>query len=679
MNLRRQLLLVSLLTLMLPWAGCQFIRETESALRTTQQQMLAGTARAVADSLSRYPEDFPLRDDAETAAVRNNNQLYGHQLQAEPAIDGYFSDWTIGEESLREMPGSDGAIRYAIGLRGSYLYLYVAVSDPHVVYADVSSMANADGPAYADRVELVSSNPPYLEERFSFAAEAPGPVVAYLQNSFGFSADATVRAYWQDVPAGYRLEARIPRSKLGTHLGLVVQNTSNATDIGVRNSSYSTTSPGEFVSVSPELGRVASELVQQGMRLIVTDPSGWRIASAGNVETSSRQLAQGVSRWLRYAYDAVVESGTRVALAEPDASGREQQDYVVSALAGNPDTAWFRSKDSSRAIVAVSEPVRSGSNIIGAVVLQQGTDAILSLTNKGLARLMNVTLVSMLLLAAGLLGYASWLSRRIQKLSDAAVDALAHDRLQTKLPSSGATDEIGKLSRSFSSVLAQLGDYNEYLRTLASKLSHEMRTPLAIVTSSLENLEQESLSESSAAYTARAKGGADRLRRILGAMSEANRVEELVKNAEMEEFNLGAVLKASATAYQDIYTTRRFEVDVANDNPNVHGSPELVIQMLDKLVDNAVSFSAEGDTIELGLHADGPALRLDVSNPGPALPETMRSQLFDSMVSVRAKRDDKHLGLGLYIARIIVAGHDGRIDARNIDGGVCFSVWFPCV
>ena len=41
MTLKRQLLLVSLLTLMLPWAGCQFIRETESALRSGQQQMLA--------------------------------------------------------------------------------------------------------------------------------------------------------------------------------------------------------------------------------------------------------------------------------------------------------------------------------------------------------------------------------------------------------------------------------------------------------------------------------------------------------------------------------------------------------------------------------------------------------------------------------------------------------------
>jgi signal transduction histidine kinase len=415
------------------------------------------------------------------------------------------------------------------------------------------------------------------------------------------------------------------------------------------------------------------------MRLIVTDPSGWRVATAGSVATDTAPVASGVSRWLRYAYDAVVESGVRVALAEPDPSGRERQPYVASALAGRPAAAWFRSKDSSRAIVAVAEPVVSRSSTIGAVILQQGTDAILSLTNQGLARLMNLTLLSMVLVAAGLLGYASWLSRRIRQLSVATVDALTHDRLQSSLPSAGAGDEIGDLSRSFSSVLAQLGDYNEYLRTLASKLSHEMRTPLAIVTSSLDNLELEALDESAAAYTARARDGAERLRKILAAMSEANRIEELVRHAEIEAFDLREMLAASLASYRDIYPARRFDLHVVGDRFSTNGAPELIMQMLDKLIDNAVSFSNDGDTINVDLSQEQSMLRLQVSNPGPALPARMRRQLFDSMVSVRSQRDDEHLGLGLHIARVIVEGHKGRIDAENIPGGVRFSVWVPAV
>jgi K+-sensing histidine kinase KdpD len=55
----------------------------------------------------------------------------------------------------------------------------------------------------------------------------------------------------------------------------------------------------------------------------------------------------------------------------------------------------------------------------------------------------------------------------------------------------------------------------------------------------------------------------------------------------------------------------------------------------------------------------------------------MRSQLFDSMISVRRGGNDEHLGLGLYIARLIVEGHGGSIRAANIEGGVVFEVQLP--
>jgi signal transduction histidine kinase len=245
------------------------------------------------------------------------------------------------------------------------------------------------------------------------------------------------------------------------------------------------------------------------------------------------------------------------------------------------------------------------------------------------------------------------------------------------LPSTRAVDEIGDLSRSFSHVLHQLGDYNDYLRSLASKLSHELRTPLAIVTSSLENLEHEPLNEASIAYTARARDGAERLRRILSAMSEASRVEELMAQAEPESFDLRAVLEATVNAYRDVYDNRDFEMDSTIDIATTRGSPELIIQMLDKLVDNAADFSGDGDTITIGLHGDDTVLRLSVSNPGPPLPERMRTQLFDSMVSLRPGDGGKHLGLGLYVAKLIAEGHGGQIDAQNIDGGVMFTVSLP--
>ena len=674
MTLKRQLLLVSLLTLMLPWAGCEFIRETETALRQSQQAMLGGLARAVADSLASYPEAFPV---GMGAGENPSDQLYGHPLDSEPSVDGYFDDWPLERDALVDLRGTDGPIRFALGVTEQFLFVYVEVRDRTVVYADARSILPTAARRFADRVTLKSVSPPYLDESLTVAAEAPGPVAAFLESATGVVGDPTVRAYWQDVPGGYQVEMRVPLNLLGTHLGIEVENTSDATVPGVRSRSFAGRFPGRLVALAPELAARASDLVQPGMRLIVTDANGWRIAQAGAIARSETGDGGVVPRWLRFAYSAVVEPGDEPAYAEPAPRGRETQPYIQEGLDGGSRASLFRSEADGRAIVAVAEPVVLDGDLLGVVVLQQGTDAVLSLTNQGLVRLMNVTLIAMFVVGGGLIGYATWLSRRIRALSVAAGDALGSDAPGASLPSADSADEIGDLSRRFSDVLTQLGEYNAYLRTLASKLSHELRTPLAIVTSSLENLEHEDLDETAAGYTARARDGADRLRRILNAMSEASRVEELMRDIDTQKFDLGAIVESTVTAYRDVYPERHFELDVRNGTLPVAGSPELLNQMLDKLVDNAVGFSEKGDTISIGLERDRDDVVLRVENPGPPLPGRMRRKLFDSMVSVRPGRDDKHLGLGLYIARLIADGHGGRIEANNIDGGVRFSVRLP--
>ena len=406
---------------------------------------------------------------------------------------------------------------------------------------------------------------------------------------------------------------------------------------------------------------------------------GWRLGQAGSITGAPDGFEElpPSTGWLRLAYNLLLEPGADAALAEPDASGREQQSYVSEALNGHAATRWFRNPGTGRAVVSVAHPIFSGSVQTGAIILQQGTDAILSLTNQAMIRLITLTLIVTIGVALVLLGYASWLSARIRHLSSAAERALDEKHVRTSLPSALAGDEIGDLSRSFSSVLQQLGNYNDYLQTLASKLSHELRTPLTIVKSSLENLEHESLSKESAVYTARAKEGVERLRKILSAMSEASRTEELIENVEPEKFDLDKVLESTLAAYADAWPERRFSYLNHSTDANVFGSPELVIQMLDKLADNAVDFSTVGDEIQVALDSNPEYAEISIFNPGPSLPDNMRTQLFHSMVSLRGGDGKRHLGLGLYVARLIAEGHNGSISADNTDGGVTFTVSLP--
>jgi len=674
MNLRKQLLLVSLLTLILPWAGCQFIRETESALREGQAQMLSGTAQAIADSLSQFPDDLLAGSDDQKFG---QNQLYGHPLSTAPLIDGYDDDWTAHEGAAMRLRGADGATRYVLGVLASHVYLHVDARDASVVFDRGQDAIFPN--SYSDHVALISVDENGERTTFRFRAEAPGEIIASRELGGSVFDETRIVAYWQDAPGGYRLEARIPRSLLGPRLGLVVTNTSNAGHSGIRSATFGGDLPGRFVTVSPVLQSVAAGYVQPGWRLMVIDRHGWRLGQAGRVAGAPGSDADLPisSAWLRLAYNVLLEPGAAVALAEPDASGREQQSYVGEALNGRPATRWFRSPDTGRAVVSVAHPIYSGNVQTGAIILQQGTDAILSLTNQAMSRLIVLTLIATIGVALVLLGYASWLSSRIRNLSSAAERALDEKRIRTGLPSALAGDEIGDLSRSFSSVLQQLGDYNDYLQTLASKLSHELRTPLTIVQSSLENLEHEALSSESAVYTARAREGVERLRNILSAMSEASRTEELIEHVEPETFDLDKVLASTIAAYADAWPERQFSYRNTAVETEVVGSPELIIQMLDKLADNAVEFSAADDEIRVALESSTGQITLSIANPGPSLPDNMRTQLFHSMVSVRRGGGKRHLGLGLYIARLIAEGHDGSISAENTDDGVVFTIKLP--
>lgn len=665
--------MVSLLTLILPWAGCQFIRETETGLRSVQQEMLAGTANAIADSLSQF--HYELMSDVDVTGPPSG-RLYAHPLQRAPLIDGYVNDWTIPAGAMVSIRGADGAIQYVLGSSGQYWFLFVDVRDASTIYATKSPLD--DKQIFADRVRLLSIDPLGERTQFNFQAEAPGKIIATRHVANNVFSETRILAHWQDTASGYQLEVRLPKNLVDARVGLTVINTSEESNPGIASASFEGTSPGSIVSISPVLQSVAESHVQEGMRLVVVDKDGWRLAHAGSVLTTGGGVTGGPSGWIQLAYNLLLERGASAELAEPAPGGREQLGYISEALQGQEGTGrWFRNQSTGRAVVSVAQPIWSGTVQTGAIILQQGTDAILSLTNQVLTRLVILTLISTLIVVIVLLGYASWLSLRIRRLSNAAESALDQRTLHSALPSALDGDEVGDLSRSFSNVLRQLGTYNDYLQSLATKLSHELRTPLTIVKSSLENLEHEKMSAEALKYTARAKEGADRLQTILRAMSEANRTEELIENFEPELFQLEQVLETTIAAYADAWPDRRFDFQCDSIDTRITGSPDLIIQMLDKLVDNAVDFTEVNETISVSVSQDATDLLISVSNPGPPLPEKMQNRLFNPMVSLRSGDPGKHLGLGLYIARLIAEGHQGSINATNTTNGVTVQVRLP--
>jgi len=355
------------------------------------------------------------------------------------------------------------------------------------------------------------------------------------------------------------------------------------------------------------------------------------------------------------------------------ATGRE----IAGALQGRPGFRLRNTPDGRAVVISAAHPIWNGDEVAGAVVVEESTNPILSVRSQALERLLVLTLAVFAVAAAVLIWFATRISTRIRRLRDEAETAIdARGRLAHLVTAQDAGDEIGDLSRSFSAMLGKLSQHHAYLESLASRLSHELRTPIAVVRSSLENLK---LAPADArVYIDRAEEGLKRLGTILTRMSEATRLEQGLASVERERFDLAAVVSGSVEGYRLAYPHQAFDLALPQKKTWVQGSPDLAAQLLDKFVANAVDFAAagkRGEPVRISLSVANGMVELGVENKGPLLPEEMRGKLFESMVSVRGERRgegtsaEPHLGLGLYIARLIAEFHGGDIHARNLASG----------
>src|SRR5690606_35776158 len=302
------------------------------------------------------------------------------------------------------------------------------------------------------------------------------------------------------------------------------------------------------------------------------------------------------------------------ALPEQVLSGGRE---VYSALSGVPASRWRQTTDQRAVILSAAHPIWVGDEVVGAVVVEETTNAVLSLRNRAIEQLIAVTLAVFLLGAGTLLFFASSLSRRLQRLRDSAEHAIdAQGRVMHGLPAASDGDEIGDLSRSFSAMLERLADYTTYLERMADRLSHELRTPVAVVSSSLENLKSETVRDIARIYITRAEEGVKRLNLSLARIAEATRLEQMLRHADRERFDLGRVVSGCVAGYAGAFPAFRFDLHLPERRIEIDGSPDLIAQALDKLVENAMDFSEAGRPIEVSVALTDGEARLAAANDG---------------------------------------------------------------
>jgi two-component system sensor histidine kinase ChvG len=676
-SLRTQLFGLGLLTLVLPWAAYRYVQELEVALRDGLEQALLASAETIATAF----ESSALGVSAEGAERVPDSTVYAQPLSSAPQLDGYQNDWNLPTGSERFL-GASG--RYWAAVHERSLYLFMEIEDDALVYQSAPTEL-----PYGDRMLLLpgAAGGAWLLVHTT----APGLVRPQYTSAPEFTPSGRFEeralAYWRDTGHGYALELRLPLDLVGAQLGLAAIDVdpqlaaTRQYTVTMERSWPDTMAPPALVYRPVAVALRAAPFQQSGKRLRVVDHDGWVLFDGGAIDPLERFFSPETI--------GPLEQLLRVILARGDPAYAELEN--PPGYVGNPElrrmmgaeggVAWFARGTTESAIVVAVAPIGTPADPAGAVVLEQGSDSILTLTNDALVDLMGFALLASVVVALGLLSYATYLSVRVRRLARAADTALGpRGEIDVKLPGRDARDEIGDLARSFTTLLGKLEDHTHYLTTLKGKLAHELRTPLAVVATSLDNLEREPHGDHLTPYMARLREGSDRLDRILAAMSEATALEHAVTSMSRERFDLVAVVAGSVAAYRDLYRDRRFDYAAPVQHRKILGSAELIAQMLDKLVDNAVSFSDAGSVIVIEVADEDGSIVVSVANQGPPLPGSMRGSLFDSLVSVRAEGGQRgHLGLGLYVVALVAKFHGGTASAYDLpDGsGVVFRVRMP--
>ncbi|MEJ0008053.1 MAG: ATP-binding protein [Steroidobacteraceae bacterium] len=648
MSLRLKLLLLGLATLVLPLAGFEYAREMEAALRDGQQQSLQAIAQTIATSLQgrtdllyRVPTDSGL-------SAPGPNDLQAVPLLTAPFLDGYADEWPRNSPFRRIFADGPRQLALLAGVHERMAYLLIEVRDTHVIW-DAPGTDVLDPAGFGDRIWVAFTDAMGAQHQYLFAASEAGPVHARRIQTQDLGRQVAIDeprivGGWQPMNGGYRVALRIPLSMLGARLGVLVDERARrgAEPVSIGTLDHDSLAPqGRLLIPSPELSSYLTQFAQPGLRLTVVG-----------------------------ADQAVLSQVDALSVTTLGNQERGLLPQLYRRMLERPD---------DRKVVEAQAPIAATDRHqrLGSVQILETAERSLTLRDKALTQLLDFTLVTSALVVVLMFSFAAWLAWRLERLRRASETALTREGLVTTFPDTSAADELGDMARSFSMLLGRLNEYTGYLRTLAGKLAHEIRTPLTIVRSSLDNLESESVTPAARTYLDRARQGSERLSAILLAMGAATRVEEAIQSAERSSFDLRALMDSAADAYRTGFPQRRFTAELPAEPVPVTGAPDLIVQMLDKLIDNAVDFSPEQATLTLRLLADADRAVIEVDNPGPTLTGERHSHLFESLWQSRSGSDSRpHFGLGLYIVRLIAEFHGGAAQAGNLPdgGGVRFRV-----
>jgi len=329
----------------------------------------------------------------------------------------------------------------------------------------------------------------------------------------------------------------------------------------------------------------------------------------------------------------------------------------------------------------LSVPIRQGEQLVN--ILRVGTS--LQPTDRMLRRLLTgLYIASPLALLVSLMGgwfLAGRALRPVHAITQAARRITAGDWSQ-RIQTPHSNDEIGQLASTFNDMIGRLEVSFKQIRQFSADASHELRTPLTITKGETElALRRPRQAEDYRVVLESNLEEIDRMSRIVDELLFLSRADLGEIKLKMVPVQLDDLIREIHQQAAVLGKERQVQTVLTRVEPVVVEGDDLRLrELLLNLVDNAVKYSREGQTVELALSLAGNQANLIVQDYGIGIALENHTRVFDRFYRTDEARAHgaKGTGLGLAICKWIVDVHHGTIELQStVDGGSCFTVFLP--
>lgn len=256
--------------------------------------------------------------------------------------------------------------------------------------------------------------------------------------------------------------------------------------------------------------------------------------------------------------------------------------------------------------------------------------------------------------------------------------AMARGDYSQRVKVSGA-DEVGQLADAFNHMAADLADADRQQKEFIANASHELRTPVAALQGTLENL-VDGVGTPDGATLGRMLAQSEHLGRLVNQLLDLSRLEAGADRLGVEDVDLGDLLHELAGELRLTHPTALIEVKAPMGLRSV-GDREQLARVLTNIIGNALRFSPIGDAVTVVASRQNGSVRVAVRDCGPGIPVDQRSKVFERFWQADGTpTGGGGAGLGLAISKRIVDQHDGEIlITDNQPHGACIVISLPAL